>query len=595
MKEVIKRCVGWLKIFLKNHGAACFLAILVGMISIAPYWLAQNALGTDYQGFPFLFQSNEDYYLARVQDIIDGHWLTSSPYLYEYKNDLPVIFPIGEYLYAWPTLIFGVSALSVLMATKFIFPALLFLLAYVLLHNLSEPAKSDKITALFGGLLITLGVYFVNYKSTWAILTGQSSELYLSMWTRPVNPITGALLLFIFLILFWKSIGSDKWPFQAVAGVALGLMSGYIFSWMAAGAILGAYAIFLLARKRFEIVKKISFIVFYSLLAGAPSFYLWWRSLSAVGDGQRAAARNGLMLTYYPILNKVVLAQTIFFIAIFLFEWRKNKKNHEKFEEWWWFAAALVAGNWLVYNQQILTGRVVWPPHLTQYTVPTAFLTFILVLGNYFKARTPKLWRTVIVALCCVIALFSVITTFTYRGQLKEFSELQRYMPFFNWLNRYSPKDCVVLVNEVKNKDSLSMWLPAFTHCNAYLTAYYPHSASLDRVYFNYLVDLRLRGVAKKDLEQYLWDHKADLRMYVYANWSQAFASSGADDSWLAGPIKELVGRYDSLLKEDFITALKRYRIDYLASEERLSSSLAEQFPGAVLLGKFGSVYVYQL
>ena len=431
MEEVIKRCVGWLKIFLKNHGAACILAILVGATSIAPHLLAQNALGTDYQGFPLLFQSNEDYYLARVQEIIDGHWLVSSSYIFEYKNNLTLVFPIGEFLYAFPALLLGVSAVHVLMATKFIFPALLFLLIYVLLYNLSKQTRGDKINAIFGGLLITIGTYFANYKETWSILTGQSSDLFLSIWTRPVNPITGALFLFIFLILLWKSIGSDKWYWPVAAGIVLGLMPGYIFSWMVALAVLSAYVVLLLVRKRLEIIKKLFFVVLSSALVGMPIWYLWFSSLFVAEDSQYVASRFGLMLTHYPILNKVVLVQTVFFLALFLFEWQRKKKNSEKFEEWWWFAAALVLGNWLVYNQQIITGRVVWVPHLTQYTTPTAFLTFVLVLGNYFKTRTPKLWSAVIAAACCVIALFSLMTTLSYRSQLKEFSELQRLVPFF--------------------------------------------------------------------------------------------------------------------------------------------------------------------
>lgn len=595
MKQTIKLYVSKLIFILRSHGLACLLAVIVGAVSIAPGLLAQRALGADYQGFPLLFQANEDYYLARIQDIIDGHWLANSPYLYEYKDSLSLTFPIGEYLYALPALIFGISAPAVLMTAKFIFPAWLFLLVYILLYNLSKRTSGDKITASFGGLLITLGINFVNYQDTWSILTGQNSYLFLSLWTRPVNPITGALFLFIFLILFWESLSSNKWYWPIAAGAVLGLMPGYIFSWMMALAVLSVYVIFLLIRGRLEIIKKLFFIALSGAVVGLPIWYLWFSSFFASADGQYAASRFGLMLTHYPIFNKVVIAQTVFFLAVFLFERRRNKKNHEKFEEWWWFAAALVAGNWLVYNQQIITGRVVWPPHLTQYTTPAAFLTFVLVLGNYFKTRAPKLWSAIIAAGCCVIVLFTMIITPHYRAGLGELAARQNFMPFFNWLNHYSPKDCVVLTNEAENKDLLSRWIPAFTHCNTYLTAYYPPAAPYERIYFYYAVNLRLRGVAKQDLEQYLSDHKVDLRYLFLANWSQAFGSADKDDSWLIDHIRAIIDNYDALIKEDFTTALKRYRLDYLASEELMSALLAEQFPRAILLGKFGSVYVYQL
>lgn len=597
MKVTLARYLSKLILVLRSHGLACLLAIIVGAASAAPIFLAQKALGEAYQGFPLLFNNNEDYYLARVRDIMAGNWLASSPYLYEYKNSLPVIFPFGEYLYALPALLFGVSALSVLMATKFVFPALLFLLVYLLLYNLSKRTSGDKITASLGGLLITLGAHFVNYKDAWLLLTGQNTNLFLSMWTRPVNPITGALYLLVFLILIWQSFNSEKKRYPVLSGLVLGLMTGYIFSWLVALAIVSAVIIISWFRRRFALIKKIFFIIFYSLLAGLPSWYLWLQPFFMSEKGRDAVSRSGLILTHYPIINKEVLAQTIFFLALFLFERRRKKKNREEFEEWWWFAAALVIGNWLVYNQQIITGRVVWPAHLTQYTTLTCYLTYILALGNYFKTRTPRLWGTVVALAGCVIALFTMMTTLTYNSQAKELSELQPLIPFFNWLDQSAAKDCVVLAEEPGDNDSLSRWIPAFTHCNTYSTGYYPPAAPVERIYFNYLVSLRLQGIKEQDLEKYLWDHKVDLRRYFSTDWSQVFipANTEADDSWLAGPIKTLVDRYDSFLKEDFTAALRRYRVDYLASQEPLAAPLKEQFSGALFLGKFGSVYVYHL
>jgi len=329
MKETIKKTIIKLVSILRAHGLACLLAVLVGASAIAPHLLAQNALGADYRGFPFIFHKNGDYYMAKIQDIIDGYWLANSPYLYDYKNTVSLVFPIGEYLYALPVLLFGVSVVSVLMAAKFIFPSLLFLLVYILLYNLSKRTSGDKINAIFGGLLITIGEYFINYKDTWSRLIGQNHELYLSIWTRPVNPITGALFLFLFLILFWKSIRSDKWYFPIASGIVLGIMPGYIFSWMVALSIVCSVAFFAIIRRRFVTIKKIFFVVLGCILAGLPVWYLWFNSFFAAADGQYSASRFGLMLTHYPVLNKVVLAQTILFLAIFLFEWRRKKKNSE--------------------------------------------------------------------------------------------------------------------------------------------------------------------------------------------------------------------------------------------------------------------------
>jgi len=96
MKEAIKQFFNKIGFVLRSHRLACLLAVLVGLAVIAPHLLAQNALGRDYQGFPFLFKGNEDYYMAKIQEIVDGHWLANSPYLYDYKNKVSLVFPVGE-------------------------------------------------------------------------------------------------------------------------------------------------------------------------------------------------------------------------------------------------------------------------------------------------------------------------------------------------------------------------------------------------------------------------------------------------------------------------------------------------------------------
>lgn len=594
MREKIRQEIEKLIVSFKNHGTGYLLALLVGIASIAPYLLAQYALGDDYKGFPLLFTANEDYYIARVQDIVDGHRLLGSPFLYEYKNNLPMVFPIGEFIYALPALLFGVSVLSVVMTFKFIFPTILFLIVYFLIYNLSKRATSDKITACFGGLLITLGSEFVNYKQVWLLLTGQSQDLFLSLWTRPVNPITGALFLFLFLILLWKSINSDKWFYFVIAGVVLGLMPGYIFSWLSAMSIIGATILLSLFRCRFGVIKKLCTIVLCSILVSAPSWYIWLSALFTSADNNYMAFHHGLLLTHYPIFNKVVLLQTVFFLPLFLFIRYKAKKRCEEAEEWWWFTASLVVGNWLVFNQQIITGRVVWPPHLTQYTIPLVFLTFVLVFGNYFKTRAPKLCRTAIVVFGGIIILYTIMATFSYRldSQMRELATVQRFIPLFAWLNQQTQKDCVVLAKESKKyAEPLGDWIPALTHCNTYSST--NSVASLERTYFNYLVELRLRGIKEQDLEQYLWDNREELRYQFYTTWLQWYASAG--DDWLSGPISTIINKYHDFLKEDFTIALRRYQIDYLVSDESLFASPVNQFPNARLLDKVGVFYIYQL
>ena len=93
--------------------------------------------------------TNEDEYLMRIQEIIDGHPSLGSPVFYEYKSEPPLSPPVGEFLYALPTLMLGISPITTLVASKFFLPALLFLLVYLLVWRLSGVTNTtSKLTAI---------------------------------------------------------------------------------------------------------------------------------------------------------------------------------------------------------------------------------------------------------------------------------------------------------------------------------------------------------------------------------------------------------------------------------------------------------------
>ena len=99
----------------------CIAAAAVGMVSTAPYYLAERSLGANYQGMPMLAQDSEGEYLARVHELTEGHYSLGSPVFYEYKQWPALVPPVGEWVYAAPT-IFGMSVASVDMLYKFLLP-----------------------------------------------------------------------------------------------------------------------------------------------------------------------------------------------------------------------------------------------------------------------------------------------------------------------------------------------------------------------------------------------------------------------------------------------------------------------------------------
>src|SRR3989339_1428561 len=134
--------MSFLSLFMKKHTLATLFAVLVGLLSLFPSILAPLAVGGDYAGMQFLYIDDEDIYRARIHEVMEGHIGVASPYFFEYK-DMPVMVPpINEWLYALPALFFGLS--FVITLSKFLFPALLFLLIYVLTRSMAGGSEEAR-------------------------------------------------------------------------------------------------------------------------------------------------------------------------------------------------------------------------------------------------------------------------------------------------------------------------------------------------------------------------------------------------------------------------------------------------------------------
>ena len=104
--------------------AVVLLSIAIGVLIIAPaayfrYW------DGGYKGADFFGSGNEDFYLAQIQEIYDGHWSLGNVYLAEGKNDPYVQQPLPAMMVAFLGKILGVSSRDINLLTKFLFPAIL--------------------------------------------------------------------------------------------------------------------------------------------------------------------------------------------------------------------------------------------------------------------------------------------------------------------------------------------------------------------------------------------------------------------------------------------------------------------------------------
>ncbi len=545
---------------------------------------------------------NEDSYLARIQEILDGHPALGSPYFFEYKEQLPITPPTGEFLYALPSLVFGFSASTVLILSKFVLPSILFFLVYLLVLRLTEGGGlSQKINAVAGGLLIVLGYDLIDYRTVLSYLYGTDSPGSFLLWARPANPILGAIFLLSFLLLVWALIQKTPWRKSALvgAGAFLALMIGsYFFSWGSALSVLAVFLVCLLIRKEYKLVRTLGLIVPLGALFSSPYWVsIWYGSQSPWYES--AALRSGLFYTHYPLLNKLLLVALVLYLLALAFDYLWKKKTGIIFqsEEWRWFCLAFLLGGLWAYSQQMITGRTLWPYHFVQYTIPLSMIVGVVVLHRIVREQSRYAWGVLVSGIVLSSLVFGVYTQVnTYTRSRPYYAKLQSIAPLFEWLNTQE-RDCVVFVNETSQEMSqLNTMIPALTHCNRYSSTELSSLIPEERGFFNYLALLRLRGISSNEIGEYISAHRREATGYLFSNWQGLFGVKDFpdfSDPLLEERIAAFPKEYQEFLTKDFTSELLRYRIDYILSEGPLPKQVAAELPDAKKVSDQSGLILY--
>jgi len=600
-----------LKDKLKKHYIALIFAFFIGLLYISPHIFFIASLGDSYQNIPMAQTANEVAYLARMREILDGHPSVGSLAFYEYKHYSPMTPPIGEILYTIPSLFFGVDITHTLIATKFILPVILFLLVYFLIFNLVNASK--KISSIAGASLVVLGYDLVDYRGLFNFFfkDGSLSGDFL-LWSRPVNPILGAIFLFSFLLAILSIIKkrSHKKIKISIAALFLALMIvTYFFSWGISLSVLGILFLIYILKKEYQTIKRLIYILVIAILITLPYFYK-----SYIVDQNSlfhdSSLRNGLIYSHYYLMNKILLVALFLYIFIIFIpiiknipinnKWANSLKESIKrtFKNWHFFCLALILGSIMALNQQIITGMTIWPYHFVQYTIPLSIVVLIVLLSNGFLYKLRFFWTFIMVSIIGSSILFGVYSQiYTYQKNYQYYSQMQSYSTAFEWLNN-QPKDSVVLINnELKGYHGSDYLILAYTHCNVYTSSYIFSMMPEDRIYHNYLIHLRLKGIKTNDIEEYLENNKSEYRSYLFSNFAGLHGTPefpNFHDTKLEKKIEKFPEDYKQFLKKDFNYELKKYKLDYILSFGVMDKKILNEILAPKLVFNENNVYIYK-
>ena len=551
--------------FLKLHLVAMVAAMAVGVLSGIPQHLSQSALGSNYQGVPYLFQDAEAVYLTRIQEIEDGDRDVSSPFLHEYKEGKSVMPPTGEYLYWLISKVTGLSIISVLEISKYVFPAMLFLLIYafvMLLMKEGKEGESRRLLSISAALAVTLGYELVDVGTALAIFNGSYSSTYLSLWSRAVNPIMGALLLFGFFISLLVLL-RGKYLAAIPTVVLFGLMSGYIFSFGIAGTTLVLFTLALIISREYRKAICLFAVLIMVLIINLPSSF-----------DPLEAAKSGLLLTRMPMISTVLVASFLA-LALGLFRDYKRKISLSLTSPQLFLSIVLFA-SFIAMNQQVITGRTVWPHHFVQYTIPLSMIVALVFFYIYIRPHFSRLWRVVPIGIICLSVIFSLFSLTTYKNRLHDYKNVNSYGPILSWLGK-NKGPCVVL--PVGETEQINSYITALTHCDVYFTHYTFIGIPEERIVHNELVNMVFQGVSRGEAEEYLSNHEERIRAVLFRDWVDLFRHSSDEwlasisdrdeiDLWVKSKIKELAKEYGKFSEQDFRTTLLKYRLDYVLHDK---------------------------
>jgi hypothetical protein len=579
-----------IKDIIKRHWIAIILSLVVGLIMIAPHLIFAIELGSDYRGIYMMQTDSESIYLARMQEIVDGYpMLGAVPYA-EYK-DRPALLPptITDFILAGSSLLFGISLPMLLLITKAFLPALLFLLIYWLILKICtaiEFTHSSRFVALAGATTILLAYDSIGYLSDI-----MSTSTFL-LWSRPVNPITGALLISCLALLLWyrRNDRSIYIKWVIAGGVIFALMiTSYFFSWGFALAFMTCWAVMQFVVNKKHSAYATGLMIIVGFIFALP--YLYQARLAAAHpDFAYAASKIGLFHSHAPVVSRIIVAIIILLVLAVIIERRLLR------EDWWRLSMAFTLGGIVSLNQQIITGVTIWPFHFVQYVKPFSIIICFVFLFYIVRPRLPRVFPFIMALIIGVSLVFGImVQVAVYRNSFARYAEKQRYNDLFEWFNKNASLDCVILAQD-DNRRTLMFWIPAFTHCNSAVNSNNHYILPFERVYHDYLVMLRMRGVTAKDIKTYLTENRAAVIEHFYGvqnshPLANEYRKIIAEDNIVARIEQE----YPDFYRSDFLAELTKYQIDYVVADGGLRPDLIRALHLPLPATIIGGVSIYSI
>jgi len=364
--------------------------VFLSMLPQLHLWVVR---GRDWNGAYVSVQGDEPFYSAYTNALMDGRTRKNDPYA---GKDSTAASPLPEstfsiqlipaYVISFLAKTFGISASTAFIVLLGVSGLLASLSVFWLVNSLVDDPRLAAAGTLF---VLCLGGLAGGHGLLGLLLKSDLSMPSLP-FLRRYQPAAAFPLFFVFNVLVWQSL-TIRYERSArvrtlLAGLTLAvLVLSYLYLWTAAAAWLMCIGFLWLYFRRADwrkVLEVLSTIGAMSLIALVPYVYLISHRAATLDEQQT------LGVSHRPDLLRIPEILGALILLVLVMRLRRHRINRR--EPGVIFAASLALLPFVVFNQQVVTGKTMQPYHYAAFVVNYSVLVGLMLTVAILWKPVPR-------------------------------------------------------------------------------------------------------------------------------------------------------------------------------------------------------------
>lgn len=387
------------------------VAIAITFLALLPQLHLWYARGSQWHGAYAAVDGDEFLYSAYINALLDGRPRRNDPFSGRDDNPNAPLQESGYSINVIPAFfiaslakVFGVTAstafIVLIAVSAFLASVAVFWLLLSVTHDHRVAAAGTLFVICFGGLAAGQGLLGILFREDVTSLGFP--------FLRRYQPSASFFLFFILAALFWRALVTDNNRrarlYAVLAGAALGgLVFGYFYLWTAGVAWFACCGVLWFCFRpedRRRTLEVLALAGVTALFALGPYIYLISQRSRSLDDTQMLISTHRLD----PFRVPEIIGALVLLVLVFAVRRRKLKMSNEQNI----FAASFAVLPFVLFNQQVVTGRSLQPFHFENFIANYAVLVGVVILVvNLRPAVSPRVLRLAM-AICLLWGIVEI-------------------------------------------------------------------------------------------------------------------------------------------------------------------------------------------